>query len=140
LPPKDLKTMVKAEFEDIKALVVPKSRKALIARAKIRALAVVEASVNGISSQPREVELNALLTKVKEGKSWHEIFPGVASLELTTGSDEAIAVAIRLTKKEGEAVHLVPEGTPGATTVSVKRVNELDYYSLGLNDLATKSG
>ena len=88
-PPKDLKSLVKAEFDDIKALVAPKSRKALIARAKIRALAVVEASVNGISAQPGEGELNALLRKVKQGKSWHEIFPGVASLELTTGSDES---------------------------------------------------
>jgi hypothetical protein len=38
----------------------------------------------------------------------------------------------------GEAVHLVPEGTPGAMIVSVKRVNELDFYSLGLKDLADK--
>lgn len=34
----------------------------------------------------------------------------------------------------------MPEGTPGATIVSVKRVNELDYYSLGLSDLAKKIG
>src|SRR5215207_4859974 len=43
-------------------------------------------------------------------------------------------------KKEGEAVHIVPEGTPGATVVAVRRVNELDFYSLGLRDLAKKLG
>jgi hypothetical protein len=48
-------------------------------------------------------------------------------------------VAIRITKKEGQPVHLVPEGTPGAIIVSVKKVNELDYYSLGLKDLADKA-
>ncbi|HTP95637.1 MAG TPA: hypothetical protein VMK05_07280, partial [Burkholderiales bacterium] len=34
----------------------------------------------------------------------------------------------------------VPEGTPGATVLAVKRINELDYYSLGLQDLAEKVG
>jgi hypothetical protein len=32
----------------------------------------------------------------------------------------------------------VPEGTPDSTVVAVKRVNELDFYSLGLYDLARK--
>ena len=136
--PKDIQSLVKAEFEDIKELVAPKSRKMLRARAKVRALAVVEASLNGIRSQPGEDELNALLKNVKSGKSWRELFPGIASLELATESSDGVPVAIRITKKEGQPVHLVPEGTPGAMIVSVKRVNELDYYSLGLKDLAEK--
>ena len=32
------------------------------------------------------------------------------------------------------------EGEPGAAVVAVKRVNEIDFYSLGLNDLAAKAG
>ncbi len=32
------------------------------------------------------------------------------------------------------------EGTPGATVMAVKRVNELDYYSLGMRDLEKKLG
>ena len=39
-----------------------------------------------------------------------------------------------------EPIRLVKEGTPGATIVGVKRVNELAYYSLGLKDLAKKAG
>lgn len=35
-------------------------------------------------------------------------------------------------------MHLVPEGTPGATVVAVKRVDELSFYSLGLKQLAPK--
>ena len=34
----------------------------------------------------------------------------------------------------------MPEGTPDSTVVAVKRVNELDFYSLGLHDLARKLG
>jgi hypothetical protein len=136
--PKDIQGLVKAEFDDIKELVAPRSRKMLQARARVRALAVVEASLNGERSQPGEGELNALLKRVRSGTSWRDLFPGIASLELTTDTSEGVPVAIRITKREGEPVHLVPEGTPGAMIVSVKRVNELDYYSLGLKDLADK--
>ncbi len=34
----------------------------------------------------------------------------------------------------------MPEGTAGAAVVGVKRVNELDFYSLGHNELANKLG
>lgn len=138
-PPKNLHSLINAEFEDIKTMVQPKARKMLQARAKIRALAVVEASLQGIRSQPGENDLNALLAGVRKGKEWRTLFPGVATLELSTDSSDGIPVSIRITKREGQAVHLVPEGTPGAMIVSVKRVNELDYYSLGLKDLAEKT-
>ncbi len=140
MPPTDLATLVKADFEDVRKLVGPRSRRLLQARARIRALAVVESSLNGIRSQPGEAELNELLKQVRAGRQWNDLFPGVASLKIATEPTNAIGIAIRLTKKEGEDVHLVPEGTPGATIVSVKRVNELDYYSLGLRELAKGVG
>jgi hypothetical protein len=34
----------------------------------------------------------------------------------------------------------VKEGTEGAYVIGVKRVNELDFYSLGLHELAEKAG
>ena len=37
-------------------------------------------------------------------------------------------------------VQLVPEGTPGATVVAVKRVEELGFYNLGRDQLAKKVG
>lgn len=139
-PPTDLHSVVSAEFDDVKSLVAPRTRKHLEARAKLRGLAVVEASLNGVRSQPGEAELERLVARVRAGRTWQEIFPGVASLAMSTEVTNTVGVAIRLTKKEGEPVHLVPVGTPGATVVSVKRVNELDHYSLGLNDLAAKVG
>jgi hypothetical protein len=138
--PKDIQTLVRAEFNEIRELVAPGTRKMIQARARIRALAVTEASVNGERTQPGDGELNALLRRVRAGTSWRELFPGIASLELSSDPSDGVPVAIRITKKEGAPVHLVPEGTPGAMIVSVKRVNELDYYSLGLKDLAEKIG
>lgn len=138
-PPRDLHTMVEADFKEIQHLLKPNSRRQIEAKSKLKSLAIVEASLEGVRSQPGELELRKMVRDIKEGKSWQDIFPGVASLQLeTTGT--GINVDIRITKKEGEAVHLVPEGTPGATVLVVKRVNELDYYSLGAKNLADKVG
>ena len=51
-----------------------------------------------------------------------------------------LSLSLRLTKKEGIPIQLVAEGTPGASVVAVKRVNELDFYSLGAKQLAEKLG
>jgi hypothetical protein len=63
------------------------------------------------------------------------VFSGVASIILTTngGGHE---VTLRITKKEGVPVQLVPEGTPGASVLAVKRVNELGFYNMGRDQLA----
>ena len=134
-PPKDLHEIIDAEFKDIHALVKPGSRKRLIASAKLRALRLLESSLQGERSQPSETELRKLVREIQAGKPWRRLFPGVASLNLTTDGT-GLNVSIRLTKREGEPVHLVPEGTPGATVVAVRRVNELGYYNLGLQDVA----
>jgi hypothetical protein len=136
-PPRDLHVLMAATFSEIKELVVPGSRRRLEARARVRALAIVEASLSGVRSQPGERELDNLLRKIATEEDWTNVFPGVASLSLTT-EGTGLSVSVRITKKEGEAVQLVPEGNPDATVVAVKRVNELGYYSLGLKDLAEK--
>lgn len=137
--PTELDILLNAEFKEIKQLVVPGSRKRIEARAKLRSLAIIESSLAGERSQPSKSDLNKIIKKIQEGKSWGTIFPGVATLKLET-SGTGPSISIRLTKQDGEAIHLVKEGTPGATTVAIKRVNELSFYSLGLRDLAEKIG
>ena len=48
-------------------------------------------------------------------------------------------ISVRITKQEGPGFHIVPEGTPGSSTVAVKRVNELEYYNLSATQLADKA-
>jgi hypothetical protein len=138
-PPRDLHVLMDTEFGELKAMVRPGSRRRIEARAKIRSIAIVEASLRGERSQPSEGELDRLLDHVATDRSWEEIFPGVATLRLDT-SGSGLSVSLKITKNDGESVALVPEGTPGATLIAVKRVNELSYYSLGLKDLADKIG
>lgn len=136
-PPTSLGALINKEFREIKELVHPGSRKRIQARAKLRSIAIIEESLKGIRSQPSKHELENYLNQAAKGKSWRDIFPGVASLRLDTDGT-GLSVSIRLTKSEGDPVQVVPEGTPGATVVAVKRVNELSYYSLGLQALAKK--
>ena len=138
-PPRDLIALFDAEFSEIHELLAPGARKKLQARAKIRSIAIVEASLRGQRSQPSKYELEKIANQIQDGADWKDLFPGVAGLSLDT-EGTGLAVSIRLTKKEGEAVHLVPENTPGATVIAIKRVSELGYYTLGLHQLAKKVG
>lgn len=138
-PPRDLHAMIRADLAEIRRLVQPGSRRQLEAKAKLRALAIIEASLEGRRSQPSDQELNKLIGAVRDGRRWDHLFPGVAKVQLATAGT-GLNVSLRITKKEGEAVHLVPEDTPGATVIAVKRVAELDYYSLSTKKLAGKLG
>lgn len=136
-PPKDLHSMIEADFQDIKKLVKPRTRTQFEARAKLKALAIIESSLSGIKSQPSEFDVNKLVKEVRSGKKWTDIFPGIATLQIST-SGTGINVDIRITKSRGDPVTIVPEGTPGGTVLALRRVNETDFYSLGLHDLADK--
>jgi hypothetical protein len=102
-------------------------------------MAILQASLDGKKSQPSDGELDRVVTRINSGENWRQIFPGVATLTIVPEKNGP-GLSLKITKKEGEAVQLVPEGTPDSTVVAVKRVNELDFYSLGLYDLARKLG
>jgi hypothetical protein len=138
-PPTDLGALFEVEFADIKRMVAPGSRKRLDAKTKLRSMAILQASLDGKKSQPSDGELDRVVTRINSGENWRQIFPGVATLTIVQeGSGPGLS--LRITKKGGQAVQIVPEGTPDSTVVAVKRVNELDFYSLGLHELARKLG
>jgi hypothetical protein len=138
-PPTDLSALFDSETREIQKLLAPGSRRRTEAEAKLRSLSIVEKSLNGEKVQPSVRELRRLSDEiVRKKKSWNEIFPGVASVTLTTnGYGPSIDLRI---SKTGTPVQLVPEGTPGASVVAVKRVDELSFYSLGRDQLAAKVG
>ena len=67
------------------------------------------------------------------------MFPGVSFIEISPTGDGP-TLSLRLTKKEGIPVALVPQGTPGASVVAVRRVDELGFYNLGATELAKQVG
>ncbi|MBN8900131.1 MAG: hypothetical protein J0H57_03785, partial [Rhodospirillales bacterium] len=70
---------------------------------------------------------------------WMAIFPGVATLTIEADGTGP-GLSLRITRNKGEAVRLVQEGDSDAAVVAVKRVNETDFYSLGVRDMARKLG
>jgi hypothetical protein len=138
-PPADIETLFDTEIGHIKTLLRPKSRRRVEAYARLRGLAILEGSIQGERIQPGTGDLNRLAKKIHGGESWDKLFPGVASVEITA-KGYGPSLDLRISKKEGAPVQLVPEGTPGAAVVAIKRVNELGYYNLSPTQLAEKVG
>ncbi len=138
-PPRELIALFDEEAEAIRQLLKPGSRRRVEARARLRAMAIIEGSIEGDPLQPGDGELDKLLKRLGSGEGLNGVFPGLAALRFDT-SGSGPAVNLRITKTQGIPITLVKEGEAGAVAVAVKRVDELGYYALGLRDLAAKVG
>ena len=85
--------------------------------------------------QPSEGELKKFGAQIQAGKTLNDIFPGVASVGFTV-KGYGPSLDLRIAKKEGIPIQIVPEGTPGAAIVAIKRVDELGFYNLSLTQIA----
>ena len=134
-PPTDIDTIFEHETDAVQRLLRPGRRKLLEAQAKLRGLAIVDRTISGKDFQPTNSELKGYVDSVANGKEWHKIFPGVATIQFTaTGTGPSFD--LRISKREGLPTRLVPEGTPGATVVAVHKVDLLGFYSLGRGQVA----
>jgi len=135
--PKDIASFFETEIDEVKKLLKPGSRKRVEAFAKLRGLTILEGAIQGERLQPSAGDLKRISTQIQSDLSWDKIFPGVASIEFTT-KGYGPSLDLRITKKEGIPFHVVPDGTPGAAVVAIKRVDELGFYNLSLTQLAEK--
>lgn len=138
-PPTDLATLFESEVTEIKKLLKPGRRRRLEALARIRPLAILNATIQGEKGQPSDGNLRRIGVEVSQGRAWTEVFQGAAAVEIAADG-AGPSLSLRLSKKEGIPIQLVAEGTPGASVVAVKRVDELGFYSLGARQLAEKAG
>lgn len=138
-PPTDLVALFGNEVTKIEELLQPGKRRRLEAMARLRGLAIVDSAMRGEKLQPSGRVLSKLAARVSAHTPWESIFPGVAAINITA-SGHGPSFDLKITKKDGIPVYLVPEGTPGATTVAVKRVDELGFYNLSHTDLARNLG
>jgi hypothetical protein len=136
--PVDLSTLFDSETTEIRKLLNRRKKARVEIDARLRPLAIVEATIQGRKVQPSRNELHRLERSLRK-KKWKNLFPGVSQIEISPHGSGA-TLSLRLTKKTGIPVVLVPEGTPGASVVAVKRVNELGFYNLGAKELASNVG
>lgn len=138
-PPTDLATLFEQEAGEVQRLLKPGKRRKVEAAAKLRALAIVDGAMRGDRIQPTDGELRKLGESIGKGTQWSDVFPGVAAIELTaTGTGPSLD--LRISKKEGIPIQLVPEGTSGASVVAVHKVDLLGFYNLGHTQLAKQAG
>jgi hypothetical protein len=138
-PPTDLATLFDSEVSEIRKLLRPGRRRRLEAVARLRPLAILDATIRGEKGQPSDSDLRRLGNDLLAGKAWGDVFQGAAAVEMRVDGTGP-SLSLRLSKKEGVPIQRVAEGTPGASVVAVMRVNELDFYNLGAKQLAEKVG
>ena len=136
-PPTDILSFFSNEVTEIKKLLEPKKRKNIEAIEKLRALAIMENAVQGKDSQPADSDLKKILKTIEKGGNLGQLFPGVATLNFTVNG-YGPSLDLRITRKEGIPVQIVPEGSSSSHVLALKRVNELDYYNLGRDQLASR--
>jgi hypothetical protein len=136
-PALDPVTLFEREVEEVKKLLKPGGRKQIQATARLKTLAILDGAVKGERIQPSAGELRKLIKRVRGGLTWEQLFPGIASIQITADG-HGPSISLRITKKEGIPIQLVKEGTEGSFVGGVKRVNELDFYSLRLGQLSEK--
>jgi hypothetical protein len=139
LTPVDLSALFDSETTEIRKLLNRRKKARVEIDARLRPLAIVEATIRGRKTQPSKNELYRLEKSLRKKRSWKDFFPGVSQIEISPHGSGG-SLSLRLTKKAGIPVVLVPEGTPGASVVAVKRVDDLGFYNLGAKGLAAKVG
>lgn len=137
--PRDLTTLFDQEVEQIRSLLAPGTRRKMDAVSKARSLAVLEGAIAGNYDQPSDRELGNVCKRISDGIPWTTVFPGVAAINISSDG-EGPNISLRLTKKDGIPVTLLKEGQGFGAAVALKRVNELDFYNLGAQQLAEKVG
>jgi hypothetical protein len=138
-PPTTLATLFDSEVTEIRKLLRPGRRRRIEALARLRPLAILDGTIRGEKGQPSDQDLRRLGEEVLTGKVWGEVFQGAAAVEIAANG-VGPTLSLRFSKKEGIPIQHVAEGTPGASVVAVKRVDELGFYSLGARQLAEKCG
>ncbi len=139
MPVLDPLVMFAEEVDQVRRLLAPNTRRHAEAEARLRSLAIMDGAIRGEHLQPGATELRKLGQAISEGGDLESVFPGISGVGFSVdGSGPQIN--LRITKKEGVSVVVVPEGTPDAGVVAIKRVDELGFYSLGHRELATKVG
>ena len=137
-PPVSIETLFDSEVAEIIKLLAPNKRRRVEAFARLRALSILEKSLTGDVDQPTDGEIGELAENLLAGHPWGVVFPGASIIEINAEGSE-LSLSLRISKKEGVAVRVVPEDTPGVPIV-LKRVNELDYYCLGAKQVAQEVG
>lgn len=140
-PPTDLGLTFDKEIEQIKKLLMPGTRKQAAARSRLKPLLALDASASGRSETPSEHEVNRAQQRIKQGRDWRTVMPGLASLQIGEGpGDHYQEVSLRLSRD--------PQGVPvrraqadeESEALIYRELNVFDKYGIKLSDFGRRLG
>lgn len=139
-PPSSLAEALDAELVAVRALLAPRKRQSVEAKARLRTLLNLEAAAWARSEPPTEKELDRALSALREGRDWRQVFPGVATLELESEpGDSQIPVAVRLTRAQGAPVRRARREEE-AEALLFREVNPFDRWPFKPTEVAERIG
>jgi hypothetical protein len=139
-PPKEMHLFMDKEFTEIRDLITPDKHRRAEAKARIRPYLIMESALNGECKQPTDAQVSRLIKRMRTGDDWQALFPGVAALKIDT-TGYGVSLSIRMVKQDDALpVRLVHDVDSTEDVVSIREVNMIDRYSMGLFDLANKAG
>ena len=123
------------KVSEVQKLLTPDRRRRQEAIAALRPLAIMNRAIQGEEGQPSEGELNRMADRFKNGEDWRVVFLAINLVECVADEDGP-TLSLRIVKKEGISIRIVPTDTQEGTALAVRRVNELDYYNLSPTQMA----
>lgn len=144
VPPADIEALFLTQTAEALKLLAPGKRRRAQALARLEPLAILSGAMEGADERPTSIELLRLAKRLRDGVRWEDVFPGAATVSLTS-EESGRYLQLRFVKRGDETgaelpIVTVPDGTGDVTLVGLKRVNELDYYSMNHTQLAEAIG
>src|SRR6266478_3745951 len=94
--PVDLSALFESETSEIRKLLNRRRKARIEIDARLRPLAIVEATIRGQKTQPSKNELRRLEALLKRKKTWKQLFPGTSQIEISPQGSGATR-SLRLT-------------------------------------------
>jgi hypothetical protein len=99
-PPTSLAILFDSEVDEIKKLLFPGRRRQVEAMTRLRPLAILDATIQGMIGQPSDGDLKRSGKDVLAGKTWADVFKGASAIEISADG-VGPSLSLRLSKKEG---------------------------------------
>lgn len=127
------------QIAEIQKLVSPGRRRRREATAILRPLAIMDRAIQGEDGQSTDLELSRMVDWIKKGEDWRMIFAGANSIECVPGGSD-YTISLRITKKDGIPIQIVPPDSVQGGAMALKRVDELAFYNLSPTRMAKHLG
>jgi hypothetical protein len=134
-PPADIDVLIDEQYEQIKKLLGPGTRRRTEARANIRALLAMEAHV-AEDVLVTEKDVNRVERAIKGGKKLPEVFPRLQDIT-TVMEGTGVNLTVRFSKREGAPVRFVAADDP-REAAAVREVDLERKYHISARELAER--